>query len=531
MAWIVRRMSIPSINESLSPLRAVSYVRVSTRQQTTTGGDPEGLSIPAQREACKRRAIELGALVVAEFVERGRSGRSLERPELKRMLDYVQSRPVDFVIVHKIDRLARNRADDAALTNQILATGAHLVSTTEAISSTPSGRLLHGIMASIAEFYSHNLATEVMKGMRQKAIQGGTPGRAPLGYLNQRLYVRDTEIRTVIVDPDRGPHIAWAFEAYATGEWSINQIVAELNERGVTTKPGPNTPARPLTLRSVHHLLRNPYYAGIVTFNEAEHPGSHEPLVDPVTWATVQDMLATRRNGERSRTHDHYLKGTIYCIECERRLIVQHTRTAAGRTYEYFVCHRRGKADCNQRKALPIAQVEQWVADCYRSITLSAEQRERIEGIALARLRRQHALNTERLDQLTNEAAAIEANRSKLLDAYYADAVPRDLFLSEQRRLKAEHARLDHDRKAAETDLADLEQQTRDALDLLQDAHEAYERAPGPIRKQLNQALFTRILLGPEPEQIQVQLNELYAALTTTQTNANGAKHKQNRVQ
>lgn len=152
-------MSIPSVNESLSPLRAISYLRVSTNRQAQVGGEPEGLSIPAQRDACRRRAMEMGALVVTEFVERGRSGRSLERPELRRMLSYIESSPVDFVIVHKIDRLARNRADDATLTNQILATGAHLVSTTEAISSTPSGRLLHGIMASIAEFYSQNLAT------------------------------------------------------------------------------------------------------------------------------------------------------------------------------------------------------------------------------------------------------------------------------------------------------------------------------------------------------------------------------------
>ncbi|MFT4216852.1 MAG: recombinase family protein [Micropruina sp.] len=70
----------------------------------------------AQREANRRRALEMGALVVAEFVERGRSGKSLERPELQRMLEYIQDRPVDFVIVHKVDRLARNRADDAAIT-------------------------------------------------------------------------------------------------------------------------------------------------------------------------------------------------------------------------------------------------------------------------------------------------------------------------------------------------------------------------------------------------------------------------------
>lgn len=86
--------------------------------------------------------------------------------------------------------------------------------------------------------------------------------------------------------------------------------------RGVTSRSGPNTPAQPLTSRSLHRLLRNPYYKGVVTLNDAEHPGTHEPLLDPVTWAAVQDILAARRNGERSRTHDHYLKGAVYCIEC-----------------------------------------------------------------------------------------------------------------------------------------------------------------------------------------------------------------------
>ena len=99
---------------------------------------PAGLQHPAGPE-------------VAEFVERGRSGGSLERPKLQRMLEYIQDRPVDFVIVHKIDRLARNRADDAAITKTIRGAGAYLVSTTEAISTTPSGRLLPGIMASIWE--------------------------------------------------------------------------------------------------------------------------------------------------------------------------------------------------------------------------------------------------------------------------------------------------------------------------------------------------------------------------------------------
>ena len=80
-----------------------------------------------------------------------------------------------------------------------------------------------------------------------------------------------------------------------------------------------------------------------------------------MTWATVQDILTARRNGERSRVHDHYLKGTVFCIECGRRLIMQHTRTKIGRVYEYFVCHRRRDTTCPQRKALPIGRVEQQV--------------------------------------------------------------------------------------------------------------------------------------------------------------------------
>ncbi len=430
------------------------------------------------------------------------------------MLTYIQDRPVDFVIVHKIDRLARNRADDAAITKTIQGAGAYLVSTTEAISTTPSGRLLHGIMASIAEFYSQNLATEVMKGMRQKAIQGGTPGRAPLGYLNERRIDDGREVRTITVDPERAEHVIWAFRAYATGEWSVTRLTAELGSRGLTTRPGPNTPAVPLTVNGLHRLLRRPYYKGVVVHNGVVHPGRHEPLIDPVTWATVQDILTSRRNGERSREHDHYLKGTVFCVECGRRLIVQHTRTKTGRVYEYFVCHRRRDATCPQRKALPIAQVEQRVENLYRTIELNPGQREHIEQIMLAKLHRQQAANDQRLEAITIEAQTVETNQAKLLEAYYADAVPRELFLTHQRRLNAEQTSLVRERAKLESENIEIRQRVRDALDLLQDVHATYSNAPATVRKQLNRVIFAGIFLGPEPAPIRAELNEPFASIT-----------------
>ena len=208
---------------ALAPLgvrpMAVIYLRVSTKDQAGRGGEAEGFSIPAQREACIRKADAVGAVVVAEFVDAGESARSANRPELQNMLSFIKEHKVQHVIVHKIDRLARNRVDDVEINIQISAVGAQLVSCSENIDETPSGMLMHGIMSSIAEFYSRNLATESRKGMKQKAKNGGTPGMACFGYLNSRTRTDDgREVRTVILDKDRAHWVPWIFERYATGE-------------------------------------------------------------------------------------------------------------------------------------------------------------------------------------------------------------------------------------------------------------------------------------------------------------------------
>ena len=64
--------------------------------------------------------------------------------------------------------------------------------------------------------------------------------------------------------------MAWAFEAYATGDWTILTLLAELTRRGLTTAPGPKTPSKPLSDSQLHALLRHPYYMGIGAL-----PGCH----------------------------------------------------------------------------------------------------------------------------------------------------------------------------------------------------------------------------------------------------------------
>jgi site-specific DNA recombinase len=301
---------------------AVLYLRVSTKEQATRGGQAEGFSIPAQREAGQRKAASLDTVVVREFIEPGESAKTTDREALQEMLTYLAEHPVKYVIVHKLDRLARNRLDDVQLHLAIRQAGATLVSCMENIDESPSGMLLHGILGSINEFYSANLATEVVKGMQQKVQTGGTPSLAPIGYLNVRVVVNGVEVRTVETDPERADLIRWAFETYATGDWSLRQLATELEIRGLTQRPTAKRVARPLSPKELGKVLHNPYYKGTVTWKGVEFDGKHERLTTPDTYARVQDVIAAhRQSGERSYRRKHYLAGSLFCGHCNAKLL------------------------------------------------------------------------------------------------------------------------------------------------------------------------------------------------------------------
>jgi DNA invertase Pin-like site-specific DNA recombinase len=220
LAAVVRQSFGKPVDAHEGALRIVIYIRVSTEEQAQMGGEVEGYSIPAQREACLGKVRQLDGMLVEEYVDAGESAKSANRPQLQKMLRELKSRRIDYVVVHKIDRLARNRADDVEINAAIAKAGAKLISVSEPVDETPAGRLLYNMMADVAQYHSDNLAVEVLKGMNGKAKQGGTPFQAPIGYLNHRELRDGFEIRTIIVDPERAPLVRWAFEQYALGDWS-----------------------------------------------------------------------------------------------------------------------------------------------------------------------------------------------------------------------------------------------------------------------------------------------------------------------
>ena len=206
--------------------RAVLYLRVSTPSQVNTDYDPEGISIPAQRKACERKAAQMELDIVREYVEPGRSATKMDqRPVFRSMLDDIKNeRDVDYVIVYKFSRMNRNRVDDALVLMNLRKYGVTLVSATESIDDTPVGQLMHGLLATFNEFRSAKDGADIRYKMGEKARKGGTLGRAPLGYLNVREHFEGREVRTVALDPERAPFVKLAFELYATGEYTIERL-------------------------------------------------------------------------------------------------------------------------------------------------------------------------------------------------------------------------------------------------------------------------------------------------------------------
>jgi site-specific DNA recombinase len=479
---------------------AVIYLRVSTKEQAEKGGEAEGYSIPAQREACRRKAASLKAAVIEEFPERGESAKTADRPELQRMLGFITEHRVKYVIVHKVDRLARNRADDVVINLALKQAGAELVSVSENIDQTPSGLLLHGIMSSIAEFYSRNLAAEVIKGSTQKAKNGGTPTRAPLGYRNVRRIDNGYEVRTIEVDPERGPLMAWAFKAYATGDWTILTLLAELTRRGLTTAPGPRTPSKPLSDSQLHALLRHPYYMGLVRYRGAIYPGKHERLVTPETWQQVQDLLSAKYlAGEKQREHPHYLKGSIYCGTCGARLMVNYAKGRRGGIYPYFVCigRQKDKHSCTQR-ALRIELIEEAVADYYATVQLPEDELVTLrafleEELSNLRLGAEHERKAQE-----RRKRKLEAERQSLLDAHLAEAVPLDLLKSKQDGITAKLAAIDGCLTEIAADFQKAEANLKRALARVGDCETAYREASDAVRRQFNLAFFHRLLIDED---------------------------------
>jgi site-specific DNA recombinase len=480
--------------------RAVIYLRVSTAKQVGKDDDPDGYSLPAQRDACERKADQLDAEVVEVFVDRGESAKTADRREFQRMIAFVkQQGDIDYVILDKVDRFARNRRDDANTMFELHSVGTQLVSVKENIDETPAGQLLHAIMAGIAEFYSRNLATESTKGMTQKAKVGGTPGRAHVGYLNtRRRNDEGREVRVVTIDPDRAALVQWAFEAYATGEWTVRTLAEALDAKGLRVLPHGKKLPGPLSTSSVARMLSNRYYIGKVIFKGVEYEGRHQPLIPESLFERVQEVLAAHdRAGERNRVHLHYLKGSVFCAHCGSRLCL----TQAKGQYLYFFClgrHQR-RTVCTQ-PYLPAEAIETAVERHYQTVRLPKETQEKIRTGLRAELDMQQRRAEPEISCARARVTELDTERRRLARGVVTGAIPEDLAAGEQQRIARELIQAQKVLDTSQVVYAHIEDTLNRALMLVGEVDEVYRLGGPRVRRLVNQCFFDKLLISVEDE-------------------------------
>jgi site-specific DNA recombinase len=344
-----------------------------------------------------------------------------KRPAFQAMLERLRAeRDVTYVIVYKLSRLNRNRVDDAFVLTRLRKYKATLVSATESIHETPVGQLMHGILAAFNEYRSAEDGADIRYKMGEKAKRGGTLGRAKLGYLNHRERFDGREVRTVILDPERAPYVTMAFELFVTGQFSLELLSRELTARGLSGRPG-RYPAGPVSDSKLGTLLRDRYYLGIVTYKGAEFPGRHPALVTEELFDHVQEILdASGVSGERRRTHQHHLKGTLWCDRCHkrgerRRLILTVTTNRHGVSYRYFLCRGRQDKVCDLPR-LPVEEVEEAVLRHWANHRISEEFASRVRSRLQSVLDETDASQRLLKDQLTRELREIDRQEENLLD-------------------------------------------------------------------------------------------------------------------
>lgn len=304
---------------------AAAYVRVSTDDQTE-------YSPMVQLAEIQDFARKNGYHIPEEFIftDEGISGRSAEkRPAFQAMIRQARkkSNHIQYIIVHKYDRFARNKEDAVLYKALLKKDGVKVLSVKEPIPQDDKFAVIYeSMLEAMAEYYSLNLAEEVKKTMVKKAEMGEWQTTAPYGYRNEN--------KSLAIVPDEAKMVRYIFEQYAAGV-SMFALSRHMNQAGCRTHRG-----NVFENRTIQYILNNPAYHGYMrwtpdkkTCRDFANPasiiskGDWTPIIDDTLWEQAQARLQSekRRHSPHKRPEiegHHWLSSMVKCSACGRSLVI-----------------------------------------------------------------------------------------------------------------------------------------------------------------------------------------------------------------
>ena len=402
-----------------------AYIRVSTVKQGATG-----VSLQEQRAAIERYALR-NDLKISEWFEERVTAAKRGRRVFASMLRGLRRGQAVGVIIHKIDRGARNLKDWADI-GELIDQGVNIHFAAESLDlHSRGGRLSADIQAVVAADFIRNLREETRKGFYGRLKQGLYPLPAPIGYVD-RGKGRPKEI-----DKVRAPLIQHIFRSYASGDYTIKELVGVAEKVGLTNRRGSR-----VSINGMWTILRNPFYMGLIRIRTTGEvfKGVHKPLISTDLFNAVQRVLDGKSNA-RIIQHDFLFRRLFSCQFCGYSLIGERQKQ-----YVYYRCHT---SDC-RTKSVRETEIDGAIKALLNPLSFLSEHKaeitEEIERFR-SRTREQNELFVHTL------TLRLEKSRSKtdrLVDAFLDGRITQSIFERKKEELLIEERSLEDELSAVQ---------------------------------------------------------------------------------
>lgn len=394
------------------------YLRYSSNNQNFA-------SIEAQSRAIHEYCSKNGHTIVKTYIDEALTATTDDRKEFLKMISDSANKLFDGVIVHKLDRFARNRYDSAFYKRQLKNNGVRVLSVLEQLDDSPESVILESVLEGMAEYYSQNLAREVMKGLKENALKGkhngGTP---PFGYdVDESGYYK--------INGSEAFHVRRIYQMYLDG-FGFGSIATELNKLGVKTKVG-----KTFTKNAIHDILINEKYIGTMVYNrrkahkskrdykpESEIIRAENVMPDIIRkndFMKVQQKIKTNLRQPRTDAKTYYLLvGKIKCGLCGYSYSGGQQRKikSSGKKYMLYACvNRRAHKACDN-KAIRQDQIESWVIENLIENVFNDTAIDKIADNMARIFATSHDLTAGDMQVLENDKNALQVKINRLLDLY-----------------------------------------------------------------------------------------------------------------
>ncbi len=422
----------------------------------------ESLSIENQKRMLEKYATENGFEIVDEYIDDGWSGTNFQRPGVQRLLEDAKNGKINVIIVKDLSRFGRNYIEVGTYTEIIFPRNhVRYIAINDNFDSLYSeGNELAPFKNLFNEWYARDTSKKIRAVKRAKAERGERIGsRPPYGYIKD-----PNDSKKIIIDEETAPVVRQIFSMCMDG-LGPTMIANKLKEMEILTpvmyeyrKPGTAVtvldPDRPYdwNAKTVADILSKEDYIGntvncrftVPSFKDKrkvardvseqlrfEH--THEPIIDEITWQTVQKIRA----GKRRKTHMggvNKYSGLLFCADCGAKMYFYRKRDEDPKSYSFNCSHYRNnvKGKCTPHRIREVV-LDQILLEELRWVTYAASSKERefaeyINPKSSSENRKELTAKQREYDRLTKRKAELNALFKRLYEDNVLGRVTNEQF-------------------------------------------------------------------------------------------------------